>query len=88
MYVSFENIKYVIDGTIIEAGSEFQIYTNIIERKKLIIFILDYDKPVYTIAEYIYIKRLETIAKIAKDRKPIRQSVYEETKDKLKIHDN
>jgi len=49
---------------------------------------IDYDKPVYTISEYIEIKRLETLAKIAKDRKPIRQSVYEETKDKLKIHDN
>ena len=49
---------------------------------------IDYDKPVYTISEYIEIKRLETLAKIAKDRKPIRQSVYEETNDKLKIHDN
>ena len=42
----------------------------------------------YTISEYIEIKRLETIAKIAKDRKPISKSVYEETNDKLKIHDN
>ena len=45
-------------------------------------------KPVYTVNEFLEIKRLETIAKIAKDRKPIRKSVYEETNDKLKIHDN
>ena len=44
----------------------------------------------YTILEYQNIKRLETIAKKAKDLKPISEfeKVYKETEHKLKVHRN
>jgi hypothetical protein len=42
----------------------------------------------YTRSEYIALKKMEAIAKKAKDLQPIRKSVLKEINETLKIHEN